>query len=99
MGSPLVNQQAPAGKVLDANEIVGAIGALSPDDKLKLAAIEAIRRRGTGFAPGELIHEAVCRALTGDRNCPLGVPFMAFMATTMRSIAGHDRERVAVQGP
>jgi DNA-directed RNA polymerase specialized sigma24 family protein len=91
MGRPLVNRQPPAGAVLDANEIIGAIGALSPDDKLKLAAIEAIRRRGTGFGPGELIHEAVCRALTGARKCPRSVPFMAFMAMSMRGIASHER--------
>jgi DNA-directed RNA polymerase specialized sigma24 family protein len=93
MGSPLVNQQPRADEVLGADEIIGAFDALSPDDKLKLARIEAIRRRGTGFVPGELIHEAVCRALTGARNCPRAVPFMAFMATTMRSIASHDRKQ------
>jgi DNA-directed RNA polymerase specialized sigma24 family protein len=93
MSRPLVNQRPPAGERLRADEIIGAFDAVSPDDKLKLAAIEAIRRRGTGFAPGELIHEAFCRALIGARNCPRGVPFMAFLATPMRSIASHDRKQ------
>ena len=93
MGRPFVNQQPPGGDFLGADEIIAAFEALSPDDKLKLAAIEAIRRRGTGFGPGELIHEAVCRALTGGRNCPRGVAFMAFLAMSMRSIAGHDRKQ------
>lgn len=88
-----MNPRAPAGNILSADELIGAFEALSPNDKLKLAAIEAIRRRGTGFAERELIHEAVCRMLMGERNCPRDVPFMAFMAQTMRSIAGHDREK------
>lgn len=93
MGRALVNPRAPGGDFLGADELNGAFEALSPDDKLKLAAIEAIRRRGTGFAAGELIHEAVCRMLTGERNCPRSVPFMAFMVQTMRSLASHDREK------
>ena len=93
MGNPLVNPRPPADDFLSADELSGAFEALSPDDKLKLAAIEAIRRRGTGFAAGELIHEAVCRMLTGERNCPRSVPFMAFMVQTMRSLASHDREK------
>lgn len=93
MGRTLVNQRPPADEFLSADELSGAFEALSPDDKLKLAAIEAIRRRGTEFAAGELIHEAVCKMLTGERNCPRSVPFMAFMAQTMRSLASHSREK------
>ncbi len=93
MGNPLVNERPPAGDVLDADEIIDAFEALSPDDKLKLAAIEALRRRGTRFAPGELIHEVICRALTGARNCPRDIPFVAFMAMTMRGIASQDRKK------
>jgi DNA-directed RNA polymerase specialized sigma24 family protein len=93
MGRPIVNHQSAAGGDLSVEEIVGAFEALPSDDKLRLTTIEAIRRRGTGFGPGELIHEAVCRALTGARTCPRDVPLMAFMATTMRSVASHDREQ------
>jgi DNA-directed RNA polymerase specialized sigma24 family protein len=93
MGRPLVNQQPSCDDLLTADEIIAALEALSADDKLKLDAIEAVRRRGTGFAAGELLHEAVCRALLGERNCPRGVAFMAFLAMTMRSIASHDRKQ------
>jgi DNA-directed RNA polymerase specialized sigma24 family protein len=93
MGRPFVKQQPPEGDFLGVDEIIVAIEALSADDKLKLAAIEAIRRRGTGFAPGELLQEAVCRALMRERNCPRGVAFIAFLAMTMRSIASHDRKQ------
>jgi DNA-directed RNA polymerase specialized sigma24 family protein len=93
MGSPLVNQQPLGDDFLGADEIIAAFEGLSADDKLKLDAIEAIRRRGTGYGRGELLHEAVCRAVTGERNCPRGVAFMAFLAMTMRSIASHDRKQ------
>lgn len=91
MGGPFVNLQ-PEGDFLSAEDLIAAFDALSPDDKLKLAAIEAIKTGGTRFGRGELVHEAVCRALTGDRNCPRDVPFMAFLVETMRSISHHDRE-------
>jgi DNA-directed RNA polymerase specialized sigma24 family protein len=90
MGGPFVNLR-PEGDFLSAEDLIAAFEGLSPDDKLKLAAIEAIKTGGTRFGRGELVHEAVCRALTGDRNCPRDVPFMAFLVETMRSISHHDR--------
>jgi DNA-directed RNA polymerase specialized sigma24 family protein len=92
MGEPFVNPVSE-GDFLGAEDLTAAFEALSPDDKLKLAAIETIKRGGTRFGRGELVHEAVCRALTGDRNCPRDVPFMAFLVETMRSISHHDREQ------
>jgi DNA-directed RNA polymerase specialized sigma24 family protein len=50
-------------------------------------------RRGTGFGKGDLVREAICRALEGDRNCPRDVPFMAFLVMTMKSMASHAREK------
>jgi hypothetical protein len=88
-----VNPRPPRGEFLSTDEFIGALEALSPDDKLKLDAIEGIRRRATGFGEGELLHEAICRSLLGERNCPRDVPIMAFMVETMRSIAGHDRKQ------
>lgn len=94
MGRPFVNrQQQPAGAFLSCEELLVALDALTPDEKLKLADIEAARLDGTSFTPGELLQEALCRALLGERNCPRNVPFMAFMAQTMRSIANHNREQ------
>lgn len=93
MGRPLVSRQPPAGAFLSGEELLAALDALSPDEKLKLADIEAARLGGTSFTPGELIQEALCRALSGERNCPRDVPFMAFLAQTMRSVASHDREQ------
>jgi DNA-directed RNA polymerase specialized sigma24 family protein len=84
---------APARDCLPADEIGPAFDGLSRDDKLKLYAIEAIRRRGTAFEKSELLREALCRALDGERKCPRDVPIMAFLAMTMKSIASHAREQ------
>lgn len=84
-------QDAPEREHLGTDEIGRAFDALSPDDKLKLAAIEAVLLSGTGLGKGELVNEAVCRAMTGRRKCPRNVPFMAFLVETMKSIASHAR--------
>ncbi len=99
MGKTSVMRDGPADDHLSAAEIGAAFDALSPDDKLKLDAIETIRRRGTEFGAGELLHEAVCRTLTGERNCPRDVPFMAFLVQTMRSIASHARKKQRRSAP
>lgn len=76
-----------------ADEVVAAFALLSPTDKLKLDAIEGIKRKGTGFGRGQLLHEAFCLAALGKRRCPRDVPLMAFLVQTMRSLASHERER------
>lgn len=93
MSNATVIREAPAkaAECLGSEEIGAAFDGLSAEDRLKLSAIETVFRGGTGFGPNELIYEAVCRALTGSRHCPRGVPFMAFMVETMRSIGHHER--------
>jgi DNA-directed RNA polymerase specialized sigma24 family protein len=99
MGKTSVIWDAPEGDCLSAAEISAAFDGLVPDDKMKLSAIEAIKRRGTGLGAGELVHEAVCRALMGSRNCPRCIPFMAFLVETMRSIAYHERKKYRRSAP
>lgn len=99
MGKTSVIRDAPEDDYLSGAEIGAAFDGLLPDDKLKLSAIEAIKRRGTGLGAGELVHEAVCRALMGSRNCPRGIPFMAFLVETMRSIAYHERKKYRRSAP
>jgi len=94
MSNATVIRDAPAEPdFLGAHEIGAAYEALSAGDKLKLDAVETVLRRGTEFGPQELLHEAMCRALLGRRNCPRDVPFMAFLIESMKSIASHARER------
>ena len=93
MGRTSVKRDERAGDQLSVDEISDAFDALSPDDKLKLSAIETIKRRGTGFGVGELLNEAFYRALTGVRRCQRDVSFMAFLVEVMRSVASHEREK------
>jgi DNA-directed RNA polymerase specialized sigma24 family protein len=72
-------------------EVAAAAKALSAEDKLKLDGIEKVRRRGTGFGEGELLHEVLCRVWLGKRKCPRNTSVMAFLVMSMKSIAGHDR--------
>lgn len=84
---------APSSSFLKTEEIAEAFDALSTADRLKLDEIERVYLRGTDLSPGDLLHEAVCSAILEDRNCPRGVPFIAFIIQTMRSIANHQREK------
>jgi len=93
MAEATVMRNAPGRECLRADEIGPAFDGLSQDDKLKLYAVEAILRRGTGLGKGDLLREAICRALDGERNCPRDVPFMAFLVMTMKSIASHARKK------
>lgn len=83
----------PEREHLGTDEIGAAFDGLSRDDKLKLHAIEAHLLGGTGLGSGELLRDAVYRALEGERKCPRDVPFMAFLVMTMKSIAWHARRR------
>ena len=83
----------PQADFLDSEEISEAFDSLSPENRLKLYEIERISLRGTDLSPGDLLHEALCAAIMGDRKCPRDVPFMAFIIQTMRSIASHHREK------
>jgi DNA-directed RNA polymerase specialized sigma24 family protein len=86
---------APSVDHLTPEEIANAFDSLSPQDKLKLAAVERVYLGGTGLAPKELLHEAMCSAIMGVRRCPRDLVFMAFIIQSMRSIANHEREKRA----
>jgi hypothetical protein len=87
-----VGGKPEAGDHLDPEEVAAAYEALSPDDKLKLMAVERQLLGGTGRQPKELFWEAMYRARCRKRRCPRHVPVMAFLVEAMRSIASHDRE-------
>lgn len=74
------------------DEAMAAAKALPAADKLKLDEIEKVKRRGTGFGEGELLHEVFCRVWLGKRKCPRTTSMMAFLVMSMKSIAGHDRK-------
>ena len=76
-------------------DVGAALAALSDDDLLRLRALARLRARGLpgGVAWSDLLHEAVLRALEGTRRWPPGVPLLAFLAGTMRSLCDEQWRR------
>ncbi len=75
-----------------AGEVRAALLGLSTADSVRLKQIGKLRAAGTGLEWTDLLNEAFARALGGQRQWPIGVSFVAFIAQTMRSIAHDERE-------
>jgi DNA-directed RNA polymerase specialized sigma24 family protein len=89
----------PERRHLAPEEVLEWLDLLSSEDKRRLKLIELRRLSGTDFKEGLLYQEAVCQVLLGERRCPRGVLFVAFLAQSMRSIASHRRKELARQVP
>lgn len=76
-----------------------AMCALSDEQRRRLTRIERRHRGGTDFAEGDLLHEAMAAAITGKKKCPRKTDVGAFLAQTMRNIAGRRRARLWRQVP
>lgn len=85
--------QVPSPDNLNPEEVEAAVQALSDGDRRKLFNIEKIFRRGTTLGPHELLHEALCSAMLGDRKWPRQVAPIAFLIKTMSSLAFHERQK------
>ena len=78
-----------------AAEVATALVALSDADLIRLKRVAQLRSAGLSAVTWEdLLNEAVTRSLAGARVWPLDVPFIAFMAQTIRSIASEERRRI-----
>lgn len=75
-----------------AGEVRAALLGLSAADSVRLKQIGKLRAAGTGLEWTDLLNEAFARALGGQRQWPVDVSFVAFIAQTMRSIAHDERE-------
>jgi DNA-directed RNA polymerase specialized sigma24 family protein len=88
-----------AAEHLGYDEVVAAIDALSPLSRAKLDRLELRHLAGTDFAVGDLLQEAICSALMEKKRCPRTTPFIAFLAQSIRNIAGRQRRRLSRQIP
>jgi DNA-directed RNA polymerase specialized sigma24 family protein len=78
-----------------AAEVAAALLKLTDADLVRLKLIAQLRTSGlVAIEWKDLINEAVCRALGETRRWPRNVPFIAFLAQTMRSIANEERRRL-----
>jgi hypothetical protein len=84
-------------KHLAPGEVLEKLESMSSEDKLRLRLIERRRCAGTDFQEGHLYSEAVSLTLLGKRKCPCGVPLIAFLLQTMRSLASHRRLQMKKQ--
>jgi DNA-directed RNA polymerase specialized sigma24 family protein len=77
-------------------EVVTALAALSDADLVRLKQIAQLRSAGLSAVSWEdLVNETVVRSLAGARRWPRSVPFIAFLAQTIRSIANEEWRRLA----
>lgn len=71
---------------------------LSSADSARLAQLARLRCLGAvGLEWQDLLHEAFIRVLDGRRRWPRDVPFVAFIAQSMRSIASETRQADMVE--
>jgi RNA polymerase sigma-70 factor (ECF subfamily) len=70
------------------DRLAGALQRLSEADLIRLKRIAQLRARELiDVQWGDLLHEAVARALEGTRRWPPNVPLVVFLAGIMRSLA------------
>lgn len=75
-------------------EVATALATLSTADLLRIRQIAKLRCVGLSAITWEdLLSEAVTRSLAGTRGWPRAVPFIAFLAQTIRSIASEEWRR------
>jgi hypothetical protein len=88
-----------AAEHLAYEEVLAALDRLTPLELARLSGIERGHLAGTDFGDGELLQEAMDAALFEEKKCPRTVPFLAFLAQSMRNIAGRRRVALAWQVP
>jgi len=99
LSEPPVTDMSPDEGHLSYEEVLAAIEALSALDRARLDLLERRSLDGTDFAEGDLLHEAICSAFFGEKKCPRETAFLAFLAQSMRNIAGRRRIHLRRQVP
>ena len=86
--------------VLNQDEFLAALRALSPADLTRLKEKAKIRALGSGMEGDDLFQEAIGRTLEDDRRkCPSDVPVHIYLDNAMRSIADGERKKYVRERP
>ena len=85
------------GPVRSSDEIAAAIRAFTDAQWARLRKVAEKYAWLCSFDADDLLQEAFCRALAGDRRCPSHVDPVKFLAEVMRSIADGDANKVENQ--
>ena len=78
---------------LSPSEVMQAIQALEDGEKTGLAKIARLYAGKTPYDHADLLQEAICRVLSGERKWPKGVPPVLFLGGVIRSIAWQWRQK------
>jgi hypothetical protein len=84
-----------AGETLSRSEILVAIEALGDGEKTSLAKIARLYATRTPYDGADLLQEAICRLLSGERTWRKGVPPILLLGGVIRSIAWQWRQKEA----
>ena len=79
--------------MLSRAEIVAAIKALGDGEKTSLAKIARLYAARTPYDGADLLQEAICRVLSGERNWPRDIPAILLLGGAIRSIAWQWRQK------
>ncbi len=82
-----------ADATLSPSEVMQAIQALEDGEKDGLAKIARLYARKTPYDHADLLQEAICRVLSGERKWPHGLPPVLFLGGVIRSIAWQWRQK------
>lgn len=75
------------------SDINNAINNLSKADTYRLHSIAKQYSYHCSMDVDEILNEAIFRAISGKRKCPINVSLIAFISQTMRSIAFNERRK------
>jgi hypothetical protein len=78
---------------LSRAERMAAIRALGDGEKTSLAKIARLYAAKTPYEGADLLQEAICRVLSGERNWPRNIPAVLLLGGAIRSIAWQWRQR------
>jgi len=86
------------GASLSTAEVVNAIQELTDGEKTALAKIARLYATKTPYDHGDLLQEAMCRVLSGDRKWPRDLPPLLALGGVMRSVAWQWRRKDFASG-
>jgi len=93
MASFLTGGGGGPGPTLSRAEVVAEIEALGDGEKTALAKIARLYANKTPYDHADLLQEALCRVLSGERKWPKGVSPLLFLGGVIRSVAWQWRRR------
>jgi hypothetical protein len=84
---------------LSRKEIIAALQALGDGEKTGLAKIARLYAAKTPYDHADLLQEAMCRVLSGERKWRKGLPAVLFLGGVIRSIAWQWRQKELWSNP